>query len=99
MKKLFSLLLASAMVLSLAACSASGTKAGPGSSSGSGSNTGANSSSASGSTDAGTVTVTGRDAAGENIAVEVPYKPQRVVVLDLANLDILDNLVLYQVRN
>nr|WP_251315944.1 ABC transporter substrate-binding protein [Flintibacter muris] len=92
MKKLFSLLLASAMVLSLAACSASGTKAGPGSSSGSGSNTGANSSSASGSTDAGTVTVTGRDAAGENIAVEVPYKPQRVVVLDLANLDILDNL-------
>lgn len=92
MKKLFSLLLASAMVLSLAACSASGTNAGPGSSSGSGSNTGANSSSASGSTDAGTVTVTGRDAAGENIAVEVPYKPQRVVVLDLANLDILDNL-------
>ena len=92
MNKLFSLLLASAMVLSLAACSASGTKAGPGSSSGSGSNTGANSSSASGSTDAGTVTVTGRDAAGENIAVEVPYKPQRVVVLDLANLDILDNL-------
>lgn len=88
MKKLFSLLLASAMVLSLAACSASGTNAGPGS----GSNTGANSSSASGSTDAGTVTVTGRDAAGENIAVEVPYKPQRVVVLDLANLDILDNL-------
>ncbi len=92
MKKLFSLLLASAMVLSLAACSASGTNAGPGSSSGSGSNTGANSSSASGSTDAGTVTVTGRDAAGEDIAVEVPYKPQRVVVLDLANLDILDNL-------
>lgn len=32
------------------------------------------------------------DAAGEPIEVTVPYKPERVVVLDLANLDILDNL-------
>lgn len=39
-----------------------------------------------------TVVVTGRDAAGEAIDVTVPYKPERVVVLDLANLDILDNL-------
>lgn len=32
------------------------------------------------------------DAAGEPVEVTVPYKPERVVVLDLANLDILDNL-------
>lgn len=38
------------------------------------------------------ITVTGVDAAGEPVEVTVPYKPERVVVLDLANLDILDNL-------
>lgn len=38
------------------------------------------------------VTVNGVDAQGETIEVTVPYKPERVVVLDLANLDILDNL-------
>ncbi len=36
--------------------------------------------------------MTGMDAAGEPVEVTVPYKPERVVVLDLANLDILDNL-------
>lgn len=39
-----------------------------------------------------TVVVTGMDSAGEPTEVTVPYKPERVVVLDLANLDILDNL-------
>ena len=39
-----------------------------------------------------TVVVTGMDSNGEPIEVTVPYKPERVVVLDLANLDILDNL-------
>ena len=39
-----------------------------------------------------TVVVTGVDANGEPVEVEVPYSPERVVVLDLANLDILDNL-------
>ena len=38
------------------------------------------------------VTVIGIDSAGEEIQVTVPYKPEKVVVLDLANLDILDNL-------
>lgn len=38
------------------------------------------------------LTVTGRDSTGGEIQVTVPYKPERVVVLDLANLDILDNL-------
>lgn len=37
------------------------------------------------------VTVTGIDSAGEEIQVTVPYKPERVEVLDLANPDILDN--------
>ena len=40
----------------------------------------------------GTIVVTGMDAAGEPVEVTVPYKPERVVGLDLANLDILDNL-------
>ena len=40
----------------------------------------------------GTIVVTGMDAAGEPVEVTVPYKPERVVVLDVANLDILDNL-------
>lgn len=39
-----------------------------------------------------TVVVTGVDANGEPVEVEVPYNPERVVMLDLANLDILDNL-------
>lgn len=38
------------------------------------------------------VTVTGVDANGEAVEVTVPYNPEKVVVLDLANLDILDNL-------
>lgn len=38
------------------------------------------------------VAVAGVDAEGAEIEVTVPYQPERVVVLDLANLDILDNL-------
>ena len=85
MKKLISLVLAMVMVLSLAARSGSGdsatSAAGPGAGSGD-----------TGTADPSAVTVTGKDSAGEDIDVEVPYKPERVVVLDLANLDILDNL-------
>ena len=92
MKKLISLLLATAMVLSLAAC---GTSAGtPGTEPGAGTETTSTEpeSVTGGEADPETVTVTGQDALGEDIQVEVPYKPERVVVLDLANLDILDNL-------
>lgn len=85
MKKLISLALAMVMVLSLAACSGSGdsgtSAADPGAGSGD-----------TGAADPSVITVTGKDSAGEDIDVEVPYKPERVVVLDLANLDILDNL-------
>lgn len=38
------------------------------------------------------LTIQAVDAAGEAVEVTVPYKPERVVVLDFANLDILDNL-------
>lgn len=38
------------------------------------------------------ITVTGLNGSGEEVEVTVPYNPQRVVVVDFANLDILDNL-------
>jgi len=81
MKKLTSMLLAAVMMFSLAAC---------------GSTNSGNSEPPAGpnpvESEPAAVTVVGRDAAGEDIEVTVPYRPQRVVVLDLANLDILDNL-------
>ena len=39
-----------------------------------------------------TVTVTSLNGAKETVALEVPYDPQRVAVLDMASLDILDAL-------
>lgn len=39
-----------------------------------------------------TVTITGLNANKENVEVEVPYDPQRIAILDLAALDIIDNL-------
>ena len=39
-----------------------------------------------------TVTITSLNAGKEAAALEVPYDPQRVAVMDLATLDILDNL-------
>ncbi len=127
MKKLISLLLVLAMVLSFAACSNSNDTADTGADQAAGGNaetpvggdvegSGADAEEADnegGETEAPTdgeaeeptgeptednaaepdeVTVTGMDANGEPIEVTVPYKPERVVVLDLANLDILDNL-------
>lgn len=98
MKKLVSLMLAAVMLFSLAACSsASGTPGAgnPGDTAGTETPDAQTENSPAGEDGAGdpdTVTVTGRDSAGEDIQVEVPHKPERVVVLDLANLDILDNL-------
>lgn len=39
-----------------------------------------------------TITVTALNGAGEEVEVTVPYDPQRVAVVDMAMLDILDNL-------
>lgn len=41
-----------------------------------------------------TITVTCLDGNSETVEVTVPYDPQRVVVIDFASLDILDNLEL-----
>lgn len=107
MKKAISLLLAAMMALSLAACGnttatenkASGAGASAESEAPEGnveSSTAAESEAAEVSEtspeEPSEVTVNGVDALGEPIEVTVPYKPERVVVLDLANLDILDNL-------
>lgn len=78
MKKILSVFLAAAMALSLAAC-------------GSNSDSDSESAAAGGASDK-TITVTCLDGAGESVEVEVPYDPQRVVVVDMASLDILDNL-------
>ena len=49
-------------------------------------------SSASSKSNGKTVTITAKDATGTNTQVEVPYDPQRIAILDLAALDIIDNL-------
>lgn len=38
-----------------------------------------------------TVTITSLDGNGEEIQLEVPYDPQRIAILDMAALDMLDN--------
>lgn len=103
MKKMISLLLVAMMILSLAACGNTNGDESKGTSPSVASEpenvTGGNETQAP--TDSGEqetaeepteVVVTGMDANGEPVEVTVPYKPERVVVLDLANLDILDNL-------
>lgn len=97
MKKWIALLLAVVMAASLVACGGNNTS--------NNSSSGQNSANESADPAAGgsnqdadeaavpeDINVTGVDSAGEEIEVTVPYNPQRVVVLDLANLDILDNL-------
>lgn len=74
----------SAAALSLAAC---------GSTSSSGSVVSGNSQTAAGAAQtADTITVTSLNANSEEVEVTVPRNPERVAVLDLATLDILDNL-------
>ena len=81
-------MLSAAMVFSLAAC---GSTSG-GSSSDSGQ--AADSGSAEDSSDEKpeTITIQSRNAEGELTEVEVPYDPERIAILDMACLDILDNL-------
>lgn len=87
MKKFLALFLAAVMALSLVGCGAASSSAAASSAAGASSEAQADS-----AAEPESVTVTGLDAAGEEIEVTVPYKPEKVVVLDLANLDILDNL-------
>ena len=87
-KRILTLMLSAAMVFSLAAC---GSTSG-GSSSDSGQ--AADSGSAEDSSDEKpeTITIQSRNAEGELTDVEVPYDPERIAILDMACLDILDNL-------
>ena len=79
MKKLITLALISALTLGLAACSA---------------NTENTASSASSSAEVSkeTVTITSLNGLKEEISIEVPYDPQKIAVLDMASLDMLDYL-------
>ena len=74
MKKIFSLVLALAMSMALAACAGGDT----------------------GSTDSTdsnpTSTITSLNGSGEAVELTVPYAPQRIAILDMASLDILDAL-------
>ena len=87
-KRILTLMLSAAMVFSLAACGS--TSGGPSSDSGQAADSG----SAEDSSDEKpeTITIQSRNAEGELTEVEVPYDPERVAILDMACLDILDNL-------
>lgn len=87
-KRILTLMLSAAMVLSLAAC---------GSTSGSSSADSSQEAESGNGEDSGeatpeTVTIQSRNAEGELTDVEVPYDPERIAILDMACLDILDNL-------
>lgn len=108
MKKILSLILAFALALSLVACGSSTDADSVGGNASDNSVSDEDASDADDSTedeteeeeisdeetpsDPETIVVTGMNSDGEPIDVTVPYKPERVVVMDLANLDILDNL-------
>lgn len=85
-KKIITLMLAGVMALSLAACGSQGTgDAG----SDSGAEAQAEDSEAS---EPETVTITSLDGNGEETELEVPYRPERVAILDMPSLDIIDSL-------
>lgn len=79
MKKLLTLLLAMVMVLSMAACGSNEEK-----------NNTNNASNEEQKPE--TITITCLNGVSEEIELEVPYDPQRIVTLDAASLDILSNL-------
>ncbi len=81
-KRLLTLILSAAMVFSLAACSGSSDSA----------SGNASEAEAAAEETPDTVTIQSRNAEGEITDVEVPYDPQRIAILDMACLDILDNL-------
>lgn len=95
MKKVIYLILTAAMVLNLAACGSNTKNSNEDNSSAQDNAQESGSSDNSDSEDADkpeTVTVTSLNGAGESVEVTVPYDPQRIVVVDMAALDILDNL-------
>ena len=96
MKKFVSFTLALALAASMAACGQSAGSAASASSAAStpaASAPAASSQSAAGETAAPeTVVISSLNGAREEIELEVPYDPQRIAILDMASLDILDAL-------
>ena len=88
MKKILSLILALAMLAALAACSNTGGNSSP-SASPEASTAGSNSAQPETPTQ---VTITSLNGSGEAVELTVPYDPQRIAILDMASLDILDAL-------
>lgn len=103
-KKIMTLALSAVMAVSLAACGAGGNSdsSSSGSTSASGSSAVSDVSSASAASDASTassgeekpetITVKNLNANKEEVDLEVPYDPERIAILDMACLDILDSL-------
>lgn len=103
-KKIMTLALSAVMAVSLAACGAGGNSdsSSSGSTSTSGSSAVSDVSSASAASDASTassgeekqetITVKSLNANKEGVDLEVPYDPERIAILDMACLDILDSL-------
>lgn len=103
-KKIMTLALSAVMAVSLAACGAGGNSdsSSSGSTSASGSSAVSDVSSASAASDASTVssgeekpetiTVKSLNANKEEVDLEVPYDPERIAILDMACLDIIDSL-------
>lgn len=103
-KKIMTLALSAVMAVSLAACGAGGNSdsSSLGSTSASGSSAVSDVSSASAASDASTassgeekpetITVKSLNANKEEVDLEVPYDPERIAILDMACLDIIDSL-------
>lgn len=77
MKKITAILLMALMVLSLTAC---------------GNQTAKDNNSSEGSTEPTSVTITTLNGQKEQTQLEVPYNPERIAILDLAALDIIDSI-------
>lgn len=103
-KKIMTLALSAVLAVSLAACGAGGNSdsSSSGSTSASGSSVVSDVSSASAASDASTassveekpetITVKSLNANKEEVDLEVPYDPERIAILDMACLDIIDSL-------
>lgn len=89
MKKLTATALALVMLLALAAC---GTDSGSAATDPAEGTSAAPTEAAAESAAPETVTITSLNSAGEKAELEVPYDPQRIAILDMASLDILDAL-------
>lgn len=92
MKKAVSCILSAALMLSLAACSTAGTGGGTSLPASASSIADACVPANSAPEPPQTVTITSLNGSKESVELEVPYNPERIAILDMACLDILDRL-------